>query len=724
MAFDDLNDTQRKLIIELVEDMASGSYSGLGAYGAFQKGWIVDLRGEGGAASKSIEGVRETDLVILNEKGYLTLSPKRGRSYPTIFLGEKSRQEYESQIGAHSQVDQPTGGLVQPTVGIITPLPKEYAAARAMLEETREHTVPGPGAGRRYLLGELPAAGGGRHILVLALADMGNNLSAARVTRLVEHFPKVRSIIVVGIAGGIPHPERPVEHVRLGDIVVSNREGVVQYDFDKEEYDFENESPVIIPRHSPRPPSAELNEAARLLEAAELSGNRPWMNNIQLADHLPGVDRPPDATDKLASSDDPSLTVSHPADLMRTLGQPRVFLGPIASANKLLKNPKLRDALRNSYHVKAVEMEASGIADATWTAGIGYLVVRGICDYCDMSKGEAWQYYAAVVAAAYMRALLESMSAGSPDEGSTSSVADQHVEPRPQGIDDPGLISELNNLIVRAQRSFSSLTTLVHPLKDSEKVGILESARSSRDALFAYFDQHRVYFDKDLCAKLERFLEVLGSAWSDYNLSQAYNHTKDPEAGMRMNRGFRRVTEEVPALRQEIDLEFRERLRRTSRPGRVVSVQKRSSDALLRLLALEINQNLEEVSAFWNKIEHSVENPLRLATSVADTAFPHLSDAVWQAHSVEIAETMDDERLERIQSVYHRLGQLERIHSHLQNLDREQHANLRAGRAADGGELQMGVPIPGPFDKNAPGLWDELNILVLGLAAEGTPLKD
>jgi nucleoside phosphorylase len=54
-------------------------------------------------------------------------------------------------------------------------------------------------------------------------------------------------------------------------------------------------------------------------------------------------------------------------------------------------------------------MEGSGIADATWTHGVGYLVVRGICDYCDGNKNDTWQNDAAMAAAAYVRALLESM---------------------------------------------------------------------------------------------------------------------------------------------------------------------------------------------------------------------------------------------------------------------------------------------------------------------------
>lgn len=84
-------------------------------------------------------------------------------------------------------------------------------------------------------------------------------------------------------------------------------------------------------------------------------------------------------------------------------------MGAIGSANKLLKNPQKRDLLRDQFGIKAIEMEGSGVADATWNHGIGYLVVRGICDYCDAHKSDTWQQYAAVTAAAYVRTLLSSM---------------------------------------------------------------------------------------------------------------------------------------------------------------------------------------------------------------------------------------------------------------------------------------------------------------------------
>jgi nucleoside phosphorylase len=119
--------------------------------------------------------------------------------------------------------------------------------------------------------------------------------------------------------------------------------------------------------------------------------------------------RPPNKSDILVSTIDLSKIIGHPRDSKRRRGQPRIFIGSIASANKLLKNSHERDELRDRFKVKAIEMESSGIADATWIQEKSYLVIRGICDYCDANKNDDWQTYAAVVAAAYMRALIESI---------------------------------------------------------------------------------------------------------------------------------------------------------------------------------------------------------------------------------------------------------------------------------------------------------------------------
>lgn len=292
-----------------------------------------------------------------------------------------------------------------PTFGVITALPKEYAAVASMLDSSEE----APTAGRnrkRYLVGEIAARRGGTHRVVVALLPaMGNNSAAARAALLLEHFPTVRHILMVGIAGAAPNVGNPDEHVRLGDIVVSSQQGVVQYDYVAEK---EADS---THRHPPRPPGAELTEAVRLLEADELAGQRPWLDPLPRARNLRGAARPPEDADVLWDSAGPPNRLEHPQDPARVPGQPRVFYGTIGSANVLLKNPQKRDRMRALFSIRAFEMEGSGIADAAWDENVGYLVIRGTCDYCDQYKNDRWQVHAAVLAAAYMRALVQSIPA-------------------------------------------------------------------------------------------------------------------------------------------------------------------------------------------------------------------------------------------------------------------------------------------------------------------------
>jgi hypothetical protein len=179
-------------------------------------------------------------------------------------------------------------------------------------------------------------------------------------------------------------------------------------------------------------PSARLVTAAKLLEAARLTGQRPWEEYIACALQGLKATRPDKSTDILTDADDPSVVIPHPSDEPdRHDGLPRVHYGKIASANKLLKNAKLRNKLRDQYGAIAVEMEASGIADATWIGGArGYLIVRGICDYCNESKGDSWQAYAAAAAASYVRALIESLP---PPEHQPDATLTDYSTPRSAG---------------------------------------------------------------------------------------------------------------------------------------------------------------------------------------------------------------------------------------------------------------------------------------------------
>lgn len=311
------------------------------------------------------------------------------------------------------------------TVAILTALPQEQAAVEVMLDDPVPYSTAGNAPGE-YWLGTVPSKDGGAHVVVLGRCGVGENLAAANATILFERFPRIEAVIMVGIAGAVPDPEKEEADVRLGDIVVCNGDGVVQYDHDKEVLkhgDVKSE-----PRHPPRPPSAKLAYAAEELRAGALLGRRPWEAHFSRAEKLTWTQRPTEL-DLLHSVNNPSIVVERIIDSNRQAGMPRVFSGRIASGNKLLKNARLRDRLRSTFGVLAVEMEASGVADASWLQRVGYFVVRGTCDYCDEYKNDAWQGYAAMIAAAYTRSLLaEARSAGAPHNGNAAKGRSESTE--------------------------------------------------------------------------------------------------------------------------------------------------------------------------------------------------------------------------------------------------------------------------------------------------------
>ncbi len=293
-------------------------------------------------------------------------------------------------------------GMSLPRVGIITALPEEYDGMRLMMKNEKRHRTSGPGGGHEYMLGEIPSLREGTHQVVLAQTmRMGNNSAAIRASKMLLDFPSIDVIVMCGIAGGVPNPDAPEDHVRLGDIVVSSGQGVIQYDFGKQTL------VTFDHRHAPRPPSSSLLEAVQILEQDRLTGKRPWDGYLREGLALRNYTRPAASTDVVldkAGNPAPHPPYSGPL--------PRVFHGAVASGNCVQGDHRKRDKIRGMYKIKAVEMEGSGIADASWEhEEAGYLIVRGICDYCDArNKGtqtDAWKPYAAMAAAAYVRALLE-----------------------------------------------------------------------------------------------------------------------------------------------------------------------------------------------------------------------------------------------------------------------------------------------------------------------------
>ncbi|HEY5710127.1 MAG TPA: hypothetical protein VIS51_12135 [Solirubrobacterales bacterium] len=297
----------------------------------------------------------------------------------------------------------PAMGHLDVQVGIVTALSEEYAAMRRMLEGPVK-TLKIAGDPNSYLLGSIPALRDGEevgcHQVVLTqLRKAGNPSAASVVTNMFRSFPAVKLALMVGIACGIPRPSDPAKHVRLGDIVVSDRQGVL---------DFTAGAKIaggVKLRYTLPPPSAKIIAAANALDADTLEGKRPWEALIEARGGNGDFARPDPATDVLLDSEgDP---IEHPDDADRRDGVPSIFRGTIGSSNLLMRDSTLRDELAVEHGIYAIEMEGSGIADAAWGHDCSYGIIRGACDYGDDSKTDIWHNHAAIAAASYTRCLLE-----------------------------------------------------------------------------------------------------------------------------------------------------------------------------------------------------------------------------------------------------------------------------------------------------------------------------
>ncbi|KAJ5475329.1 hypothetical protein N7539_008395 [Penicillium diatomitis] len=87
---------------------------------------------------------------------------------------------------------------------------------------------------------------------------------------------------------------------------------------------------------------------------------------------------------------------------LRDDSDPLPHYGVIASDNKVIKHGETREQLPLRTSALCFEIEAAGLM-----LDFPCIIIRGICDYADSHKNKAWQGYAALVAAAYTKELLE-----------------------------------------------------------------------------------------------------------------------------------------------------------------------------------------------------------------------------------------------------------------------------------------------------------------------------
>ncbi|KAH6670198.1 nucleoside phosphorylase domain-containing protein [Halenospora varia] len=330
-------------------------------------------------------------------------------------------------------------------IAIICVLKSEADAVEASFDEfwDEDGSVYGkaPGDPNAYATGRI-----GHHNVVLAfMPGMGKGAAAHVASSVRSSFEGIILALVVGICGGVPLGIDG-QDIMLGDVVIST--GIVQYDFGRR-----------LPERFIRKDTLESNlgrpnpEIRALLSKMEghrgnrrLQGNT-WgylktlldMEQFKRAQYPgPSEDRLFEAAYRHKHHDisycatcakcekkedltcqqaresgcaelqcDESRTVHRQLEHGEQSAAPRcatpaVHFGTIASGDTVMKSGEDRDDIARQEMVIAFEMEGAGVWDA-----FPCIVIKGVCDYADSHKNKKWQAYAALSAAACMKAFLK-----------------------------------------------------------------------------------------------------------------------------------------------------------------------------------------------------------------------------------------------------------------------------------------------------------------------------
>jgi nucleoside phosphorylase len=288
------------------------------------------------------------------------------------------------------------------TVGIITALPIECFAVQLMLDDVQEAEAPMRGDPATYYLGTAPSRRpGAPHRVALCLLPEDGGVAAAHACTNLQRSWGVRQIIMCGIACGVPMPDDPARHVRLGDVLVAD-DGVVAYGHVREMPTGEE-----IRRHTSKP-SLILKHAARRLQLEEEAGRRPWDRLLDVRGR-PGLQayRRPVEPPNVFLDDDSDIPVPHPpsAQSGHLRGRPKVHYGRLGSGGKLIRSSTERNRLAQRYRLLGFDMEGDGVSEGAYLQGAEWFMVRGVSDY-GVRKNDQWHRYASLAAAAYVHALL------------------------------------------------------------------------------------------------------------------------------------------------------------------------------------------------------------------------------------------------------------------------------------------------------------------------------
>ncbi|KAL3441720.1 putative kinesin light chain [Aspergillus insuetus] len=320
-------------------------------------------------------------------------------------------------------------------IAIICALPLEAEAVEALFDDTYDrlgrHYGKQRGDANAYINGRI-----GKHDVVLCyMPGMGKGSAAGVASSLLVSYPGVKLALVAGICGGAPPPPEYKE-IFLGDVIISD--SVIEYDFGRQyPGGFQWKTGVKDTLGRPgREIRALLNglraenarrelqdQAQQYLHALQQTGTKwrhPGVDDIlfkarYLHKHYRnasaecscfGSDTPDQICEEALGKDCNELYCYQGQQVRRRANakavQTSIYIGPVASADTVMKSGQHRDEIVKEEKVIGFEMEGAGVWD-----NVPCIIVKGVCDYADSHKSKVWQAYAAATGASVAKAFLE-----------------------------------------------------------------------------------------------------------------------------------------------------------------------------------------------------------------------------------------------------------------------------------------------------------------------------
>jgi nucleoside phosphorylase len=322
-------------------------------------------------------------LVEIMNAGRFILAADRAKTEANEASTGAAAVSRPSQLGAGKRLPR----MVD--IGILTIRDDEF---RAVLGAFPNRAGTYKGVSREYSLRHADAGNGARYtVAALRLVEQGHGEAQDAARDLIDDLAP-RLILVVGIAGGLPSDD-----VTLGDVVVSTR----IHDFTIEARQAGQDPAYAV---TGGPVDKALAAAVANLPARE-DELGSWTADLPVRPQLSWTRRG-DLYGPTQWQSELRVKLEQHHGKRSTSRAPRYIAGPIASSDRLVKDPDLLIPwLQVARNLLAIEMESGGVFRAV-RERCPMLAIRGISDIVGLRRADNWTKYACASAAAFTRAFL------------------------------------------------------------------------------------------------------------------------------------------------------------------------------------------------------------------------------------------------------------------------------------------------------------------------------